>query len=118
MANRYFISDREDAKNPRFWSRVCLCNVAKLAKEATTLFRYFDNGNLWSPQYGLALPVLLDMELLIEKFGIQFYQQSQKLLSFAVFAALFLVPFHLSYCFHSIYRAKFTLFVVHLNQAP
>ncbi|KAK4842260.1 hypothetical protein QYF36_018742 [Acer negundo] len=77
----------EDAKNPRFWSRVCLCNVAKLAKEATTvrrvlesLFRYFDNGNLWSPQYGLALPVLLDMELLIEKFG----QNSHFLLSILI----------------------------------
>ncbi|GKV25742.1 hypothetical protein SLEP1_g35137 [Rubroshorea leprosula] len=39
----------EDAKNPGFWSRVCLHNMAKLAKEATTmrrvlesLFRYFD----------------------------------------------------------------------------
>ncbi|KAK3223938.1 hypothetical protein Dsin_010963 [Dipteronia sinensis] len=77
----------EDAKNPRFWSRVCLCNVAKLAKEATTvrrvlesLFRYFDNGNLWSPQNGLALPVFLDMELLIEKFG----QNSHFLLSILI----------------------------------
>ncbi|KAL5760443.1 hypothetical protein ACOSP7_018955 [Xanthoceras sorbifolium] len=77
----------EDAESPRFWSRVCLCNVAKLAKEATTvrrvlesLFRYFDNSNLWSPQNGLALPVLLDMELLIEKFG----QNSHFLLSILI----------------------------------
>uniref|UniRef100_A0A2N9F017 Uncharacterized protein n=1 Tax=Fagus sylvatica TaxID=28930 RepID=A0A2N9F017_FAGSY len=66
----------EDAKNPRFWSRVCLHNMVKLAKEATTvrrvlesLFRYFDNGNLWSPVHGVALYVLLDMQLMIEKFG-------------------------------------------------
>ncbi|RDX61011.1 Protein EFR3-like B, partial [Mucuna pruriens] len=41
----------EDAKNPSFWSRVCLYNMANLAREGTTircvmesLFRYFDNG--------------------------------------------------------------------------
>ncbi|KAK9283316.1 hypothetical protein L1049_011555 [Liquidambar formosana] len=66
----------EDAKNPKFWSRVCLHNMAKLAKEVTTvrrvlesLFRYFDNGDLWSPEHGLALSVLLDMQLYIEDFG-------------------------------------------------
>ncbi|KAF3437919.1 hypothetical protein FNV43_RR20675 [Rhamnella rubrinervis] len=66
----------EEAKNPRFWSRVCLLNIAKLAKEATTvrrvlesLFRYFDSENLWSPSHGLALSVLTDMQLIIEKFG-------------------------------------------------
>ncbi|PIA48441.1 hypothetical protein AQUCO_01400793v1 [Aquilegia coerulea] len=65
----------EDAKNPKFWSRVCLHNMAKLAKEATTvrrvyesLFRYFDNGDLWA-QHGIALPVLLDMQSLIENSG-------------------------------------------------
>jgi len=66
----------DDAKNPRFWSRVCLRNMAKLAKEATTvrrvlesLFRYFDNGNLWSLEHGVALSVLLDMQSMIEKSG-------------------------------------------------
>nr|POF18847.1 protein efr3 like b [Quercus suber] len=66
----------DDAKNPRFWSRVCLCNMAKLAKEATTvrrvlesLFRYFDNCNLWSLEHGVALSVLLDMQSMIEKSG-------------------------------------------------
>ncbi|KAF5183087.1 Armadillo-type [Thalictrum thalictroides] len=65
----------EDAKNPKLWSRVCLHNMAKLAKEATTvrrvyesLFRYFDNGDLWT-QHGIALPVLLDMQSLIEHSG-------------------------------------------------
>ncbi|GMY18935.1 protein SEMI-ROLLED LEAF 2 isoform X1 [Fagus crenata] len=66
----------EDAKNPCFWSRVSLHNMAKLAKEATTmrrvlesLFRYFDNGNLWSPEHGLAFPVLKDMQLFMDNSG-------------------------------------------------
>ncbi|XXG64153.1 hypothetical protein AAC387_Pa05g2182 [Persea americana] len=66
----------EDAQNPKFWSRVCIHNMAKLAKEATTvrrvlesLFRYFDSGNLWSAQHGFALAVLLDMQLIMEKYG-------------------------------------------------
>ncbi|XVF56139.1 hypothetical protein PTKIN_Ptkin06aG0092900 [Pterospermum kingtungense] len=66
----------EDAQNPCFWSRVCLHNMAKLAKEATTarrvlesLFRYFDNENLWSLQNGLAFPVLKDMQLLMDSSG-------------------------------------------------
>lgn len=70
---------REDAHNPKFWSRVCVHNMAKLAKEATTvrrvlesMYRYFDSGNLWSPQHGLALAVLLDMQLVMETSGIFF----------------------------------------------
>ncbi|BFG38111.1 hypothetical protein CerSpe_243850 [Prunus speciosa] len=66
----------EDAKNPCFWSRVCLQNMAKLAKEATTIrrvlesvFHYFDNGNLWSPEHGLAFPVLKDIQLLMDTSG-------------------------------------------------
>lgn len=66
----------DDAKKPEFWSRVCLHNMAKLAKEATTvrrvlesLFRVFDNDDLWSPEHGLALSVLQDMQLLIERSG-------------------------------------------------
>ncbi|GFZ02679.1 Uncharacterized protein Acr_15g0012870 [Actinidia rufa] len=50
--------------------------MAKLAKEATTirrvlesLFRFFDNGNLWSPEHGFALSVLLDMQSLMESSG-------------------------------------------------
>lgn len=65
-----------DAQNPCFWSRVCVHNMAKLAKEATTIrrvlesfFRYFDNGNLWSSEHGLAFPVLKDMQLLMESSG-------------------------------------------------
>ncbi|KAL0339653.1 UNVERIFIED_CONTAM: protein SEMI-ROLLED LEAF 2 [Sesamum radiatum] len=66
----------EDSKNPCFWSRVCLHNMAKLGKEATTmrrvlesLFRYFDNGNLWPAKDGIAFPVLKDMQLLMDDSG-------------------------------------------------
>ncbi|WRX09765.1 hypothetical protein QQP08_002252 [Theobroma cacao] len=66
----------EEAENPKFWSRVCLHNMAKLAKEVTTvrrvlesLFRFFDNEELWSTQNGVALSVLQDMQLIIEKCG-------------------------------------------------
>ncbi|EHA8590069.1 Protein EFR3 B [Cocos nucifera] len=67
---------KDDSQNPNFWSRVCVHNMAKLAKEATTVrrvlesfFRYFDGNNSWSSQNGLALGVLMDMQLLMEKAG-------------------------------------------------
>ncbi|KAL6987132.1 hypothetical protein U1Q18_012889 [Sarracenia purpurea var. burkii] len=67
---------QEDAQNPCFWSRVCLHNMAKLAKEATTmrrvlesLFRCFDNGKLWPAEHGLAFPVLKDMQFLMDDSG-------------------------------------------------
>ncbi|OMO69754.1 Armadillo-type [Corchorus capsularis] len=66
----------EEAENPKFWSRVCLHNMAKLAKEVTTvrrvlesLFRFFDNEELWSSQHGVALSVLQEMQSLIENSG-------------------------------------------------
>lgn len=34
-----------------------------------SLFRYFDNGNLWSPEHGLAFPVLKDMQFLMDNSG-------------------------------------------------
>lgn len=50
--------------------------MAKLAKEATTmrrilesLFRYFDNGDLWSTKHGIAAPVLKDLQFLMDKSG-------------------------------------------------
>ncbi|KAE8098791.1 hypothetical protein FH972_016828 [Carpinus fangiana] len=77
----------EDAQNPCFWSKVSLYNMAKLAKEATTirrviesLFRYFDNGNLWSPEHGLAFPVLKDMQFLMDTSG----QNTHSLLSILI----------------------------------
>ncbi|CAH9108154.1 unnamed protein product [Cuscuta epithymum] len=82
MSWRNIVTDRglnvtlEDFTNPRFWSKVCLHNMAKLAKEGTTvrrvlesLFCYFDNGNLWSTQHGVALSVLLDMQFIMENSG-------------------------------------------------
>ncbi|XP_061353917.1 protein SEMI-ROLLED LEAF 2-like [Gastrolobium bilobum] len=91
---RMIVNDRgqlnvpiEDAMNPGFWSRVCIQNMAKLAKEGTTvrrvlesLFRYFDNANLWSPEHGLALSVLLGMQSIIENSG----QNTHLLLSILV----------------------------------
>ncbi|KAL0428551.1 UNVERIFIED_CONTAM: protein SEMI-ROLLED LEAF 2 [Sesamum latifolium] len=66
----------EESNSPSFWSRVCLQNMAKLGKEATTmrrvlesLFRYFDNGNLWPIQFGIAFPVLKDMQLVMDDSG-------------------------------------------------
>lgn len=69
-------SNREDASSPTFWARVCLHNMGKLAKEATTvrrvlesLFRYFDDNNLWAPECGLARSILVDMQYIIEQSG-------------------------------------------------
>lgn len=74
--NREVNVSGEDAKNPCFWSRLCIYNMAKLAKEATTmrrvlesLFRYFDTANLWPMENGLAFPVLKDMQFLMENSG-------------------------------------------------
>lgn len=50
--------------------------MAKLAKEATTmrrilesLFRCFDNENLWLASRGVAFPVLKDMQTIIDDSG-------------------------------------------------
>ncbi|WOK94081.1 hypothetical protein Cni_G02783 [Canna indica] len=66
----------DEKKSPNFWSRVCVHNMAKLAKEATTvrrvlesLFRYFDNNSSWSRQNGLARYVLSDIQFVMEKAG-------------------------------------------------
>ncbi|EEE57911.1 hypothetical protein OsJ_08605 [Oryza sativa Japonica Group] len=77
----------EESESPNFWSGICLHNLARISREATTvrrvleaIFRYFDNNNLWSPSKGLALCVLLDMQIVIEKSG----QNSHILLSMLV----------------------------------
>ncbi|KAJ9543772.1 hypothetical protein OSB04_023479 [Centaurea solstitialis] len=66
----------DDAKNPCFWSRMCLHNMAKLGKEGTTmrrvlesLFRYFDSENLWLDSKGVAFPVLKDMQTIMDESG-------------------------------------------------
>ncbi|XP_068317761.1 protein SEMI-ROLLED LEAF 2 [Pyrus communis] len=63
-------------KSPSYWSRACLRNIAKLAKEATTvrrvlepLFQSFDAENHWSPEKPLAYNVLLYMQSLLEESG-------------------------------------------------
>lgn len=54
--------------------------MANLATEGTTirrvmesLFRYFDNGNLWSINHGLAFSVLKDILFLMDDSGILFF---------------------------------------------
>nr|GLL49433.1 uncharacterized protein LOC109179640 isoform X1 [Ipomoea trifida] len=69
-------STLDTAKSPSYWSRVCLHNIALLAKEATTIRRVlepllhsFDSENYWSPQNGLARSVLLYLQALLEESG-------------------------------------------------
>ncbi|CAH8354819.1 unnamed protein product [Eruca vesicaria subsp. sativa] len=66
----------EDSLDPSFWSKVCLHNMAKLGEDATTmrrilesLFRYFDEGHLWSTENSIAFPVLRDLQFLMEISG-------------------------------------------------
>ncbi|CAN8317887.1 unnamed protein product [Cochlearia groenlandica] len=66
----------EDSLDPSFWSKVCLHNMAKLGEEATTmrrilesLFRYFDEGYLWSTENSIAILVLRDLQFLMEISG-------------------------------------------------
>ncbi|WVZ69371.1 hypothetical protein U9M48_018168 [Paspalum notatum var. saurae] len=66
----------EESTSPNFWSGICLHNLARISREATTvrrvleaIFRYFDNNNLWSPSKGFALCVLLDMQIVMDKSG-------------------------------------------------
>ncbi|KAL2530073.1 ARM repeat superfamily protein [Forsythia ovata] len=75
-AKTELISATETAKSPSYWSRVCLYNIAKLAKEATTvrrvlepLFHCFDTENYWLPEKGLACSVLIYLQSLLEESG-------------------------------------------------
>ncbi|CAI9777038.1 unnamed protein product [Fraxinus pennsylvanica] len=75
-AKTELISVTETAKSPSYWSRVCLHNIAKLAKEATTvrrvlepLFHCFDTENYWLPEKGLACSVLIYLQSLLEESG-------------------------------------------------
>lgn len=65
------------SKSPSYWSRICLQNMARLAKEATTvrrvlepLFQCFDSDNHWSSESGLAYSVLTYMQMLLEESGL------------------------------------------------
>lgn len=77
----------DNSRCPSYWSSVCLSNMAKLAKEATTvrrvlepLFQNFDGENHWSQEKGLAYPVLLYLQSLLQQSG----QNSHLLLSILV----------------------------------
>lgn len=70
--------------------------MAELVKEATTVrrvlesfFRYFDNNNMWSPENGLALCVLLDLQSLMEKSGTFLGEQLIYFLSYFRFHQFF-----------------------------
>ncbi|KAJ7980704.1 Arm repeat superfamily protein [Quillaja saponaria] len=69
-------STLDTAKNPAYWSRVCLHNMAKLAKETTTvrrmlepLFHNFDTDNHWSPGKGVACSILMYLQSLLSESG-------------------------------------------------
>ncbi|RID40358.1 hypothetical protein BRARA_J00410 [Brassica rapa] len=66
----------DNSKSPSYWSMACLCNIAKLAKETTTLRRVlepllnaFDCGSYWSPEKGVASSVLLFLQSRLEESG-------------------------------------------------
>ncbi|KAL9296510.1 hypothetical protein ACSQ67_022406 [Phaseolus vulgaris] len=69
-----FVLDTE--KDPTYWSKVCLYNMVKLAREATTLrrvleplFHYFDSENQWSSEKGVAAHVLMYLQSLLAESG-------------------------------------------------
>ncbi|KAJ0236090.1 ARM repeat superfamily protein [Hirschfeldia incana] len=72
----YNLENMDISKNPSYWSMVCLCNIAKLAKETTTVRRVlepllnaFDSGDYWSPQKSVASSVLLFLQSRLEESG-------------------------------------------------
>ncbi|KAK7325073.1 hypothetical protein VNO77_29132 [Canavalia gladiata] len=69
-------SKLDTTKDPAYWSKVCLYNMAKLAKEATTvrrvlepLFHNFDTENHWSSEKGIACCVLMYLQSLLAESG-------------------------------------------------
>ncbi|CAL5347990.1 unnamed protein product [Camellia sinensis] len=68
--------DVDASQSPSYWSRVCLYNMARLAKEATTarrllepLFHSLNAENHWSSEKGLACSILTYIQLLLEESG-------------------------------------------------
>lgn len=95
---------REAAKNPSYWSMICLVNMTRLAKEATTvrrvlepLFHCFDTENYWSPGRGHAFVVLAYMQYLLEESGYYFKLTASPYTSrngkFSLFFIVALFPF-------------------------
>ncbi|KAK7341583.1 hypothetical protein VNO80_24518 [Phaseolus coccineus] len=69
-----FVLDTE--KDPTYWSKVCLYNMVKVAREATTLrrvleplFHYFDSENQWSSEKGVVAHVLKYLQSLLAESG-------------------------------------------------
>ncbi|XP_056857578.1 protein SEMI-ROLLED LEAF 2-like, partial [Raphanus sativus] len=72
----YNLENMDNSRIPSYWSMVCLCNIAKLAKETTTVRRVlepllnaFDSGDYWSPQKSVASSVLLFLQSRLEESG-------------------------------------------------
>ncbi|GMH18201.1 hypothetical protein Nepgr_020042 [Nepenthes gracilis] len=64
------------SKSPAYWSRVCIQNMAGLAKEVTTVrrvlepfFHFFDSEDYWSMEKGLACSVLMYLQLILDESG-------------------------------------------------
>lgn len=77
----------DTSKSPSYWSGVCLHNMARLAKEATTvrrvlepLFHNFDAENNWSLAKGTALSILAYLQSVLQESG----ENSHLLLSILV----------------------------------
>ncbi|KAH9606884.1 hypothetical protein KSS87_019718 [Heliosperma pusillum] len=71
---RHLEPPSDASKSPSYWSKVCLHNMAGLAKEATTIrrvlepfFHTFDNEDYWSPERGLACSVMMYIMLVLEE---------------------------------------------------
>ncbi|XP_030937775.1 uncharacterized protein LOC115963033 isoform X1 [Quercus lobata] len=76
LTNPHLDPTIDASQSPAYWSRVCLRNMARLAKEATTvrrvlepLFHSFDAENHWSPEKGIASSVLMYLQSLLEESG-------------------------------------------------
>ncbi|TYI61056.1 hypothetical protein E1A91_D10G146200v1 [Gossypium mustelinum] len=87
VINPDFDPTMDTSKSPSYWARVILSNIARLAKEATTirrvlepLFHNFDAENHWSKEKGVAFSLLIYLQLLIEETG----EKSDQLLAILV----------------------------------
>lgn len=74
--------------------------MANLAKEGTTIrrvmesvFRYFDNRNLWSINHGLAFSALKDILFLMDDSGILFFLFDHKALMCHIMFLLIITVF-------------------------
>jgi hypothetical protein len=68
--------NRKETQIPKVWAQICVQNLARLLKEVTTvrrvldpMFHYFDAGKHWSPEQGLSVAVLRDMQYCMDISG-------------------------------------------------